>query len=175
MTKHPPGRSDLGRATRRLQGLLYVTIRYVSWCRVSDVYFVRIGVLAKQKISPLSLRWRPFLLSTVQFHSYFIPISFHPRASSSNFNHSTMGLVKKFHTIVGDKPASAAADSVEDPRPLQGRADLADVKEANLTPVNEVSIRDQEKPSDDAQAGVKKIEAITIAWSKGSAYLVLVL
>lgn len=86
-----------------------------------------------------------------------------------------MGLVKKFHTIVGDKPDSATADSVDDPRPLQGRAELADDKEAGLSPVNKVSISDQEKPSDDAQAGVKKIEAVTIAWGKGSAYLVLVL
>lgn len=86
-----------------------------------------------------------------------------------------MGLVKKFHIIVGDKTASAAAASVDDPSPLQGRAELADDKEAGLSPASKVSISDQEKPSDNAQAGVKKIEAVTIAWSKGSAYLVLVL
>lgn len=86
-----------------------------------------------------------------------------------------MGLMKKFHTIVGDKRAIAAADSVEPPRPLQGGPYSADVKESSFTPVNEASISDPEKPSDDAQAGVKKIEAVTIAWSKGSAYMILVL
>jgi hypothetical protein len=48
-------------------------------------------------------------------------------------------------------------------------------KEAGYPTVNDVSSNEQEKPAEDAQAGVKKIEAVTIAWSKKSAYLLLVM
>jgi hypothetical protein len=83
-----------------------------------------------------------------------------------------MGFLKKFHTIVGDKSASTEAASVDDPSTLQAKAGD---KEAGYPTANDVSNNDPEKPAEDAQAGVKKIEAVTIAWSKSSAYLVLVL
>lgn len=106
------------------------------------------------------------LLSSIIHHSY---------CDTFGFVQVKMGLMKRFHTIVGDKPASA---SVDGPRTVQA---AADDKEAAFPPVNEVttnndnSDHNQEKPSEDAQAGVKKIEAVTLAWSKSSAYLVLVL
>lgn len=83
-----------------------------------------------------------------------------------------MESVKKFHTTVCDRSASTEAAPVNDPSALQEKASD---KEAGLPAVDDVSNNDQEKPADDAQAGVKKIEAVTIAWSKRSTYLVLVL
>lgn len=83
-----------------------------------------------------------------------------------------MESVKKLYTTVCDKSASPKVATVDDPRALQEKASD---KEAGYPTVNDVSSIEQEKPAEDAQAGVKKIEAVTIAWSKKSAYLLLVL
>jgi hypothetical protein len=83
-----------------------------------------------------------------------------------------MESVKKFYTTVCDKSASPDAAPVDDPRTLQEKAGD---KEAGYPTVNDAPSNEQEKPAEDAQAGVKKIEAVTIAWGKHSAYLLLVL
>ncbi|KAJ5905488.1 uncharacterized protein N7473_002404 [Penicillium subrubescens] len=83
-----------------------------------------------------------------------------------------MESVKKFYTTVCDKSASTKAAPVDDPAALQEK--VSD-KEAGYPTVNDASSNEQEKPAEDAQAGVKKIEAVTIAWSKKSAYLLLVM
>jgi hypothetical protein len=84
-----------------------------------------------------------------------------------------MAIMKKFHSIVGEKPAhEAEGTSVDDPNVLQIRADD---KEAAHAPVNEVTSREEAKPSDGAQSGVKKIEAVTLSWTRGAAFAVLVL
>lgn len=75
----------------------------------------------------------------------------------------------KFHAIVGSK--SAANVSVESPNAQQLNEDD---KEAGPTPVNDVTNND-EKPAEDAQPGVQKIEAVTLAWGRGSMYTILVL
>lgn len=79
--------------------------------------------------------------------------------------------MKKFHSIVGGKSAGDGT-SVDDPIALQIRADD---KEAAHAPFDKVSCNDDAKPSEDAQPGVKKIEAVTLAWSKKTAFAVLVL
>ncbi|KAF4224751.1 hypothetical protein CNMCM6457_009005 [Aspergillus fumigatiaffinis] len=84
-----------------------------------------------------------------------------------------MAIMKKFHSIVGEKPAhEAEGTSVDDPNVLQIRADD---KEAAHAPVNEVTSREEAKPSDGAQSGVRKIEAVTLSWTRGAAFAVLVL
>lgn len=82
-----------------------------------------------------------------------------------------MVIMKRFYSILR---GSSAKDStlVDDPRTIQLRADD---KEAAQTPVNEMNRNDEDKPSEDAQPGVKKIEAVTLAWSKKTAFAVLVL
>lgn len=78
-----------------------------------------------------------------------------------------MAILKKFHTIVGSKDATET--SINDPATVQVRADD---KEAAYLPSE---VNEAEKPSEDAQAGVKKIEAVTLAWSKRTAWVILVL
>ncbi|KAJ5537632.1 hypothetical protein N7494_007111 [Penicillium frequentans] len=81
-----------------------------------------------------------------------------------------MAIMKRFHSIVGVKSASDGT-SVDDLGALQMRADD---KEAAHAPFK-VSSNEDAKPSEDAQPGVKKIEAVTLAWSKSTAFAVLVL
>ncbi|GFF58861.1 siderophore iron transporter mirB [Aspergillus udagawae] len=81
--------------------------------------------------------------------------------------------MKKFHSIVGEKPAHGAEGTqADDPSVLQIRADD---KEAAHAPVNEVTSNEEAKPSDRVQSGVKKIEAVTLAWTRATAFTVLVL
>ncbi|KAF9895316.1 hypothetical protein FE257_000220 [Aspergillus nanangensis] len=63
---------------------------------------------------------------------------------------------------------------VDDQNAIQARADD---KEAAHLPIEEVISNEKEKvtPTEDAQAGVKKIEAVTLAWSRRTMYGVLVL
>lgn len=82
-----------------------------------------------------------------------------------------MAIFRRFHSVVGSKSANDGT-SIDDPNALQIRAED---KEAAHAPVNEVISNEEAKPSEDAQAGVKKIEAVTLAWSKKTAFAVLVL
>lgn len=84
-----------------------------------------------------------------------------------------MAIVKRFHWIIGNKTTDTPEETtVDDPNALQVRCDD---KEAGHAPFNETSSTEEAKPSQDAQAGVQKIEAVTLAWPKGTAFGVLVL
>ncbi|PCG98484.1 Major facilitator superfamily domain, general substrate transporter [Penicillium occitanis (nom. inval.)] len=83
-------------------------------------------------------------------------------------------VMDKLHTIVvGNKPQEGLIPA-DDPHAMQIRADD---KEAGKIGMNEVPMLDKSdvKPSEDAQSGVKKIEAVTISWSRGSMFTVLIL
>ncbi|CAI7648141.1 uncharacterized protein N7487_008842 [Penicillium crustosum] len=82
-----------------------------------------------------------------------------------------MAIMSRFHRIVGNKSAETEATSVDDPIALQARADD---KEAGHAPINDMTGKEEAIPAEDAQAGVQKIEAVTIAWGKGSMLMVLV-
>ncbi|KAL3477039.1 major facilitator superfamily domain-containing protein [Aspergillus californicus] len=82
-----------------------------------------------------------------------------------------MAITEKFHTVVGRK--STENVSVNDPIALEIRAND---KEAGHAPADGIAVADgkEDKP-DDAQLGVRKIEAVTQTWSKNSVYVILVL
>jgi hypothetical protein len=84
-----------------------------------------------------------------------------------------MAIIDRFHTIVGDKPQGGPTP-VDDPSAMQIRADN---KEAGNIAMNELPTPDKNdtKPSENAQPGVKKIEAVTLTWSRGSMFTVLIL
>lgn len=80
-----------------------------------------------------------------------------------------MAILDKVHCVVGRKSAnSPQAPLVDDPIALLVRAH--DREDAN-GPVDEGASREEDKPADNAQTGVKKIEAVTLAWSKKSVYI----
>jgi hypothetical protein len=76
-----------------------------------------------------------------------------------------MAIMRKFQNLIGGK----ADNETEDPVAVQMQ--ILD-KEAAVHAVDEVDLK---KPVEDAQNGVQKIEAVTLAWSKSSLYLVLCL
>lgn len=84
-----------------------------------------------------------------------------------------MVIMDNFHSIVGNK-LQEGPTPVDDPSAMQIRADD---KEAGKIGMNEVPLPDKSdmKPSENAQSGVKKIEAVTISWSRGSMFAVLIL
>lgn len=86
-----------------------------------------------------------------------------------------MAIINKLHRIVGEKTATDSHDpSTDDPTIVEIRAND---KEASH-PVNEDGAsfnNDQEKPTEDAQIGVRQIEAVTLAWTRGSMFTILVL
>lgn len=81
-----------------------------------------------------------------------------------------MTILSRIHRIVGNKSADTQTPA-EDPNVIQIKADD---KEAVHASVDGVSTAD-EKPTEDAQAGVRKIEAVTLTWGKGSVFTVLIL
>jgi hypothetical protein len=83
-----------------------------------------------------------------------------------------MMILSKFHSIVGRKSADVEITPAEDPNAIKIRADD---KEAVHAPINEITIKEDEKPAEDAQAGVRKIEAVTLTWGRGSMFTVLIL
>ncbi|OJJ04489.1 hypothetical protein ASPVEDRAFT_172748 [Aspergillus versicolor CBS 583.65] len=76
-----------------------------------------------------------------------------------------MAILDKVHSVVG-KTESA---TVDDPIALHVRAD-----DKEAAPGFPEDLKD-EKPAENAQSGVQKIEAVTLAWSKSSVYVLLVL
>ena len=85
-----------------------------------------------------------------------------------------MAIRDRFHRIVGNKTASGVeTPSVDDPVALQVRAD--DKEAAHVPEHPEGSTGPDDKPAEEAQTGVKKIEAVTISWSKKSVYIILCL
>jgi hypothetical protein len=85
-----------------------------------------------------------------------------------------MAILSRFHRIVGDKSGTTTQDVIEEPNTVQLRADD---KEAAHVPVNEVvdDASEKDKPAEKAQEGVRKIEAVTLAWSRASMFTILVL
>ena len=83
-----------------------------------------------------------------------------------------MAIMTRFHQIVGTKSAETGVTPVDDPIALQVRADD---KEAGHAPSDDVTGKENARPAEDAQAGVQKIEAVTLAWGKGSMLMVLIL
>ena len=86
-----------------------------------------------------------------------------------------MAIMAKFHTIVGNKSANDNTDlSADDPNNASQVSAGGDEKGVNA-PVKEGPSDEEAKPTEDAQNGVRKIEAVTLTWGKGSVYLMLVL
>jgi hypothetical protein len=83
-----------------------------------------------------------------------------------------MAITSRFHQIVGTKSAETEITPVGDPIALQVRADD---KEAGHAPIDDVTGKKDARPAEDAQVGVQKIEAVTLAWGKGSMLMVLIL
>ncbi|KAL2837133.1 major facilitator superfamily domain-containing protein [Aspergillus pseudoustus] len=83
-----------------------------------------------------------------------------------------MAILDKIHTVVGSKSADGEKSPVDDPAALHVRADD---KEAQHAPADEIKPAEELKVAEDAQLGVKKIEAVTLTWSKKSVYFTLVL
>ncbi|KAM3462077.1 hypothetical protein NHJ6243_004358 [Beauveria neobassiana] len=77
-----------------------------------------------------------------------------------------MTLLRRFRNVVGTK----ADVETEDPNVTGSPAEKDAAHFAD-----EIIPKDEEKPSEDAQNGVEKIEAVTLAWSRSSLYLVLIL
>ncbi|KAJ5103084.1 siderochrome-iron transporter MirB [Penicillium argentinense] len=85
-----------------------------------------------------------------------------------------MAILSRLHRIVGDKSETNTQDVIEEPNTVQLGADD---KEAAHVPVDEVvdDASEKDKPAENAQEGVRKIEAVTLAWSRASMFTVLVL
>ncbi len=77
-----------------------------------------------------------------------------------------MERIRRFRNLIGTK----ADVETEDPNAV-----VAPAEKETAHCASEIIPPDEEKPSEDAQNGVEKIEAVTLAWSRSSLYLVLVL
>ncbi|KAL4784086.1 major facilitator superfamily domain-containing protein [Aspergillus varians] len=89
-----------------------------------------------------------------------------------------MAIRDKLHTIVGNKSANdTESPVVDDPVALQVRAEDKEAGHGpdEIAPPHKDDPPKDDRPAEDAQAGVRKIEAVTLAWGKHSVYLVLVL
>lgn len=107
----------------------------------------------------------------VQPLSRFESVVSHPTCNFSARGED-MAIMSRFHRIVGNKSAETEATSVDDPIALQVRADD---KEAAHAAIDDATGKEEARPDEDAQAGVQKIEAVTLAWGKGSMLMVLIL
>ncbi|OAA71423.1 siderochrome-iron transporter MirB [Cordyceps fumosorosea ARSEF 2679] len=77
-----------------------------------------------------------------------------------------MELVRRFRNLVGTKA---------DVETEQTNIDNSTAEKDAAHTASEAITKDEERPDEDAQNGVEKIEAVTLAWSRSSLYLVLVL
>lgn len=86
-----------------------------------------------------------------------------------------MTIFSKLHRLVGENTAANSPDASRD------HQDVAQIrandKEAahDMNEVTEVTKNGEDRPTEDAQVGVRKIEAVTLAWGKGSMFTVLIL
>lgn len=90
-----------------------------------------------------------------------------------------MTFLNKFQQIRGGTRAAQVEDSISDEdRIATIQTNVVSSKDAGPThpgaPTDD-PIKDVEKPSEEAQFGVQKIEAVTMAWSKASLATVLIL
>lgn len=77
-----------------------------------------------------------------------------------------MAIRNRIRDVVGGKSDNITED------PIVEEA-ISNDKEASH-PVTEIPSRDEKaKPTEEAQIGVQKIEAVTLAWSKKSVYIIL--
>lgn len=82
--------------------------------------------------------------------------------------------MNKIWDIVVNKSVATSTPEVDEPHNLEIQNN--DKEAANAVPDDLSKPSDDDlRPTDDAQSGVKKIEAVTITWSKSSVYLILVL
>lgn len=90
-----------------------------------------------------------------------------------------MAILGKLNRLVGSKTNDLEDSRVEDPNtPVAMEAKASDNKEYGAgypREANEVSGHDEETPDESAQSGVRKIEAVTLTWSKTSLVTVLIL
>ena len=85
-----------------------------------------------------------------------------------------MPIMNKFQSMLGKKTAQTEASEVDNATSPEIQANEKGVSQ--ITPDDFTKPdNDIERPDEDAQSGVKKIEAVTITWSKSSVYLILVL
>lgn len=87
-----------------------------------------------------------------------------------------MAIFSKLHRIVGEKPATNSDEtSTDDPTIVQIRADDKEAAHDLADKSTGATIDNEEKPSEDAQIGVRQIEAVTLTWGKGSVFTILIL
>lgn len=86
-----------------------------------------------------------------------------------------MTILSKLHRIVGENPAADSHEaSTSDPNVVQMRANDKEAAH-DMNEIAGVSKNDEDRPTEDAQVGVRQIEAVTLAWGKGSVFTVLIL
>ncbi|KAJ5128512.1 hypothetical protein N7476_007135 [Penicillium atrosanguineum] len=87
--------------------------------------------------------------------------------------------MEKLSHLVGSKTTDQGNSTVEESNtPVASQTKASDNKEHGFGyqgETNEVNSHDEESPDEGAQAGVQKIEAITLTWSKASLATVLIL
>lgn len=81
-----------------------------------------------------------------------------------------MPFLDKFQSVIGGKKFDDKMTEVDDPHALQDHHD----KESHSADGSSTDDAG-EQIDENAQSGVKKIEAVTLTWSKSSVYLTLVL
>ena len=79
-----------------------------------------------------------------------------------------MAIVSGFHSIVGNKSVNDAIEMagspVDDSNPSHVLAD----QEASKHSADQAISKEDASPNENAQTGVRKIEAVTLAWGRGS-------
>lgn len=83
-----------------------------------------------------------------------------------------MTILSRFHRIIGNSADTANTAPGDDPIVIQLQAGD---KEGTHATDNEIPDKDDNKPTENAQAGVQKIEAVTLTWGRSSMFMVLIL
>lgn len=87
-----------------------------------------------------------------------------------------MAILSKLHKIVGEKPAEGSPEaSTDDPAAMQIKANDKEAAHDLVHEVKGVNAAEEDKPTEDAQIGVRQIEAVTLAWGRGSMFTILIL
>lgn len=88
-----------------------------------------------------------------------------------------MAILDESHGIMNVNTPSDTKQpsSIEEGHTLADPTNEKNATSGSLEKASDSEAQDDEKPSEDAQNGVKKIEAVTLAWSKKSLAGVLVL
>jgi hypothetical protein len=79
------------------------------------------------------------------------------------------GIKNKIHAVVGGTPTNTSTEETNAQQHIR-----EDDKEIGIAPVSDVTYDcEKEKPTEELQPGVQKIEAVTLAWKKQSLYIML--